>query len=333
MASKGGRVTALDVARAANVSKTTVSYVLNDTPHQSIPEETRQRVLEAVRELSYTPLATARALRRGHNDTVLLVMPDWPLGRVLSLVLDDLTGELANLGLALLMRRIRKGQSLAAICREVAPAAVIALGHVDEVEQQEIRGAGIFLSTAVLSYPSSTQNTVSVPQDLIGSLQVQHLAARGHRHLGYAGPADPRFEAFRDLRISGARQACQELGLDDPDVLELDLTLEAAMEAVRHWHHRTPSVTAIIAYNDEFAAAILAGMRAAGLSAPEDLAVIGVDNEPLAKFTIPALTTIDQKPDVVAAHLAQVVRNGISGKAAPKAPRTEALELVIRESA
>lgn len=333
MASKGGRVTALDVARAAKVSKTTVSYVLNDTPHQSIPEETRQRVLEAVKELSYTPLATARALRRGHNDTVLLVMPDWPLGRVLSLVLDDLTGELANLGLALLMRRITKGQSLAAICREVAPAAVIALGHVDETEQEEIRGAGIFLSTAVLSYPSSTQNSVSVPQDLIGSLQVQHLAARGHRHLGYAGPADSRFEAFRDLRIAGARQACQELGLDDPDVLELDLTLEAAVDAVRHWRHRTPPVTAIIAYNDEFAAAVLAGMRAAGLSAPEDLAVIGVDNEPLAKFTIPALTTIDQKPDVVAAHLAQVVRNGISGKAAPKAPRTEALELVIRESA
>jgi DNA-binding LacI/PurR family transcriptional regulator len=333
MASKGGRVTALDVARAAKVSKTTVSYVLNDTPHQSIPEETRQRVLQAVRELSYTPLATARALRRGHNDTVLLVMPEWPLGRVLSLILDDLTGELANLGLALLMRRIRTGQSLAEICREVAPAAVIALGHVDEADQQEVRGAGIFLSTAVLSYPSSTQNSVSIPQELIGSLQVQHLAARGHRRLGYAGPADSRFETFRDLRVAGARQACQELGIDDPDVLKFDLTLEAATDAVRHWRNHTAPVTAIIAYNDEFAAAILAAMRADGLSAPEDLAVIGVDNEPLAKFTVPALTTIDQKPDVVAAHLAQVVKNGISGKAAPKAPRTDALELVIRGSA
>jgi DNA-binding LacI/PurR family transcriptional regulator len=260
-------------------------------------------------------------------------MPDWPLGRVLSLVLDDLTGDLANLGLALLMRRIGPGQSLAAICREVAPAAVIALGHVQEAEQQEIRDAGIFLSTAVLSYPSSAGNAVSVPQDLIGSLQVQHLAAQGHRHLGYAGPGDSRFAAFRDLRIAGARQACQELGIADPDVVELDLTLEAAKAAVQRWRAQVPAVSAVVAYNDEFAAAVLAGMREAGLSAPEDLAVIGVDNEPLAKFTAPALTTIDQKADVVAAHLAQVVSNGIAGRPAPKAPRTEALELVIRESA
>src|SRR4051794_28173 len=69
------RATAADVARAAGVSRTTVSYVLNDTPHQQIPEATRHRVLEAAERLSYSPSAAARALVRGRSDVILFVFP------------------------------------------------------------------------------------------------------------------------------------------------------------------------------------------------------------------------------------------------------------------
>ena len=65
------RPTSADVARLAAVSRATVSYVLNDTPHQSIPEATRRRVLDAAAELGYTPSAAARALRSGRSDIVL----------------------------------------------------------------------------------------------------------------------------------------------------------------------------------------------------------------------------------------------------------------------
>src|SRR3954447_11730402 len=85
------RVTATDVAREAGVSQATVSYVLNDTPGQTIPEQTRQRVRAAMDRLAYTPHAAARALRRGHSDTVLFVLPDWPLGASLVAVIEGLT--------------------------------------------------------------------------------------------------------------------------------------------------------------------------------------------------------------------------------------------------
>jgi DNA-binding LacI/PurR family transcriptional regulator len=326
------RVTALDVARAAGVSKTTVSYVLNDTPRQSIPHETRQRVLDAVNRLNYTPLSAARALRRGHNDTVLLVMPDWPLGRVLALILDSLATELEQRGLSLLIRRQRPGQPLAAMWRELAPAAIVALGDLDEEDQRAICDAGMFVATALLTSPPSPQNTVVIPQALIGAVQTQHLVSRGHRHLGYAGPGEARFRAFRDLRVEGARQTCHELGLPELDVLDMEPTLEGAVAALQHWRSRTPRVSGILAYNDEFGGALLAGLRELDLSAPDDFAIIGVDNEPLTRFTSPALTTVDQNHEAVAAHLTQVVASGMAGEPAPTFPVDEALSLVVRAS-
>ena len=331
MSKQPRRVTALDVARAAGVSKTTVSYVLNATPRQSFPEETRQRILTAVKDLNYTPLSAARALRRGRNDTVLLVVPDWPLGRTLAQIFDGLAEKLESRGLDLMFRRIRPGQPFTVIWRELAPAAVIALGEVEDTEQQEMRDAGIFVASALLTASSSTQAVV-VPQEQIGALQAQHLAGRGHRRLGYAAPSDPRFHAFRDPRVDGARRACLELGIDEPVVLDLDLTVDAAVAAVRAWAHRPEPVTGVIAYNDEFAGAVLAAARELGISVPQDLAVIGVDNEPLARFTAPSLSTVDQNQDMVVDHLAGIVFNGIFGEPIPPAPRSDALSLLVRES-
>jgi DNA-binding LacI/PurR family transcriptional regulator len=78
------------------VSRATVSYVLNDTPHQTIPEETRQRVLEAVARLGYTPSAAATALRRGRSDVVLGLLPDWPVGHAVGRVMQEITAAFAR---------------------------------------------------------------------------------------------------------------------------------------------------------------------------------------------------------------------------------------------
>ncbi|MEV5848412.1 LacI family DNA-binding transcriptional regulator [Streptomyces sp. NPDC051985] len=328
MAKAQRRITALDVARVAGVSRTTVSYVLNDTPSQSIPQETRQRVFDAVRELNYVPLSAARALRRGRNDTVLLVTPDWPLGRLFSLGLAALMDELEGHGLTLLSRRQIPGRPLAALWREHTPAAVIALSG-DEADEQAMREAGIFFARLT----SSRTGDVVPPQEQVGGIQARYLAAQGHRHLGYAAPADERFRAYRDPRVLGARQACRDLGLAAPDVVDIDLTREAAAAAVRRWVNRSPAVTGVIAYNDEYAGALLSGLRELGLSAPGDLAVIGVDNEPLGRFISPSLTTVEQNHEEFAARVAQVVADGLAGTTSPMPPPADMLSLVVRESA
>jgi DNA-binding LacI/PurR family transcriptional regulator len=327
------RVTATDVAREAGVSQATVSYVLNDTPGQSIPEGTRRRVREAMDKLGYTPHAAARALRLGRSDTVLFVLPDWPLGPALVSLIEGLSAGLEAHGLSLLTRRITATRPLAGTWRTLAPAAVVSLEALDGEEVRGMTESGIPVISMLVRRRAEGEGVLAVSHSLIGGLQLHHLAATGHRHIGYAAPDDPRVAVFRDLRLDGVRTAAFELGLPEPSVRVVPMDLAAAADAVLAWRAEEPAVTAVCAYNDDLAFALLAGMRSLGLSAPGDLAVIGVDDTPLAPFASPPLTTISQNSDAVVAYLTDAVLARIAGGQPPRPPRSEAVTLVVRESA
>jgi DNA-binding LacI/PurR family transcriptional regulator len=326
------RATSNDVAREAGVSQATVSYVLNDTAGQTIPEQTRQRVRAAMDRLGYAPNAAARALRRGHSDTVLFVLPDWPLGATLVALIEGLTECLEAHGLSLLIRRISGAGPLAGLWRTLAPAAVVSLEGIEPAEVQAMTENGISVISALLR-PPTAQGVLTVSHSLIGGLQLQHLAATGHRHVGYAAPADPRVAVFRDLRLDGVRTAGLELGLAEPSVRVLPMDLRAAADVVLAWRAENPAVTAVCAYNDDLAFALLAGMRLVGLTAPHDLAVIGVDDTPLAPFAVPPLTTVRQNTEAFVAYLTAAVVQSLAGGEPPRPPRSEAVTLVVRESA
>ncbi|MDH6220349.1 LacI family DNA-binding transcriptional regulator [Streptomyces pseudovenezuelae] len=331
MAGRTGRVTATDVAKEAGVSQTTVSYVLNDAPHQKISEQTRRKVLDAVAKLGYKPSAAARALRLGRSDLVLMFLPDVPVGGSLTALVELLGDELERHGLNLVTRRERH-TPLESLWRELAPAAVMTAFDVPEEDVAGMRAAGIHVVSAGMS-PSDSPGVLTVPQRLIGTMQVERLATTGHTRIGYATPGDPRLQDFLVLRLEGARAACAELGLEPPVVLEVPLDISAAAAAAERWHSAVPAVTGVCAYNDETAFALLAGMRRVGLSAPGDLAVIGVDNDKLAPFAMPPLTTIDNNLDVVVGRAARMIVNGVTGRSLPTQPQITPLSLVVRESA
>ncbi len=327
------RVTATDVAREAGVSQATVSYVLNDAPGQAIPEPTRRRVREAVERLGYAPHAAARALRTGRSDVVLLVLPDWPLGSALAAIVEGLTRGLEERDLTLLVRRSSSDRPLGGVWRAVTPAAVVSMEGVDERDRRSLADHGIPLVSAPLRPQTTAEGALATSHPSIGALQLQHLAATGHRRTGYATSADPRVAAFRDLRLDGVRTAAFELGLPEPSVREVDLDPRSAAAAVRAWREESPAVTAVCAYDDEVAFALLAGLRRLGLSAPGDLAVIGVDDVPLAPLAAPPLTTIRQDTGALVAHLTLAVLRAVAGEDPPAPPRSEAFSLVVRESA
>jgi DNA-binding LacI/PurR family transcriptional regulator len=195
-----------------------------------------------------------------------------------------------------------------------------------------MRAAGIHVVSAGMS-PSAAPGVLTIPQRLIGTMQVERLAATGHTRTGYAAPGDPRLQEFLALRLDGARAACTELGLEPPVVLEVPLDISAAAAAAEQWHSAVPAVTGVCAYNDETAFALLAGMRRVGLAAPGDLAVIGVDNDKLAPFAMPPLTTIDNNLDVVVGRAARMIVNGVTGRSLPTPPQVTPLSMVVRESA
>ena len=317
------RVTANDVAREAGVSRTTVSFVLNDRPNHSIPEQTRARVLEAASSLGYIPSRAGQALRRGHSDAVLLLIPDGPPISVLAGEgIDLLTQQLRLHGLDVITRRTQQGQPLAALWQDLAPAAVVGWG-LEEVELTRIRQAGI--PTAALDARPFGEAA--------GELQVRYLAAAGHRHLAYVTSNDDRFEDYLTPRLDGARRACRELGLDLPYLITVDLDAAGGAEAISRCHEHQPRISGVCTYNDDYAFAVLAGLHALGLTAPADLAVIGVDDIPLASLAIPPLTTVNPNAHLLWHYLAETVVGIIAGRGpTPPAPGPEIVTVTSRES-
>lgn len=307
------RVTSADVARESGVSRTTVSYVLNGTAGTSISEATRRRVLDTAARLGYAPSAAARTLRSGRSDLVLCVLPDWPVGPVIETMLDHLADEVAERGLSVLVHHVRGDRPLSDLWRAVTPRTVVGLTAFAPDEVRAMRRAGIQVVDTSTDEPGAED-----PQPRIGRLQVERLVAGGRTRIGYATTADRRVAEFADQRLVGVRAACAEHGLAEPVVVPVEVDAASGTAAVASLH--ASGVTGVAAYNDEVAFAVLAGARAAGLDVPGDLAVIGVDDVPLAALASPPLTTVTQSMDREASYLAARVLAAVDGEAPPRRP-------------
>ena len=294
------RPTSADVARQAGVSRATVSYVLNNVPHQSIPDTTRRRVLAAAEELDYTPHAAARTLRAGESRLVLFINAGIPYGTNLSIMIDALSAEVAASGRSLAVWQQHDPRDLAATFAHLQPALAITLGRLDEEQR------ALLARARIPSVETGTGPDVDAAHS-VATLQIRYLASRGHRQLGYLTTADPQFGMFAAPRLAGARLACAELGLDPPQVAELaappDVSAGELSAILRTWTNRPDPVTAVACYNDLYAVACLAAAGRARLSVPGDLAIIGMDDEAVSAYTQPALTTIRLHVTEFARHL------------------------------
>ena len=300
------RVTSIDVAREAGVSQSTVSFVLNDTPGQTIPEETRRRVLTAAKKLDYRPRASARSLAAGRSDLVLLALPGLPISANLSRFIEQLASALAERGLSLVTHLAAEGHGrpLPDLCAAVDASAVVSLIPFDEETTEALHRAG---AQVVLGTGSQARAELQE----IGRLQAQHLISLGRTSLGYALPADHPTQFRVQERLRGVAAACAERGLAEPVALEVDMDGARAALAVDQW--TDAAVTAVCAYNDETAMAVLAGMHLRGLRAPDDIAVIGVGDVAAAQVTIPPLSTIGLDYSETGRELAQAILEGLDG--------------------
>lgn len=322
------------MAKATGLSRATVSYVLNNTPHQVIPEHTRARVLEAAAELGYTPSAAARSLRSGRSDVVLCLLPDWPIGSNVGALLQGLSSALASEGLTFVAHPRSPGdRPISEVWKSITPAALVTFEDLSDADAASIRNAGIGLTIALFGVDPSGSRALRFPEQRTGRLQVEHLAATGHRQLGYAYPNDPRVRCFAAPRLEGSLLACADLGLDEPLVSTLGLDVESATEAVRGWRSADPPVTAVCAYNDLTALAVLAGARRSGVSVPEDLAVIGVDDIPDAALAEPPLTTIATDMEALTRYAARSIAADLAGEPQPLGLSSDIHQVVVRESA
>ncbi len=160
--------------------------------------------------------------------------------------------------------------------------------------------------------------------DLIGALQARHLFDRGHRHLSYAHLKDRRQNLYGQPRFDGFRAACDQLGLPEPDVIELAIDPE---EATAHLRTLDRS-TAIACYNDDVALTLLSAGQHLGIAVPAALALVGVDNSALGRAAFPRLTTIGYDAGDIARMLTHRVLStvGVNVPAPPASPRFEIIQ-------
>lgn len=131
----------------------------------------------------------------------------------------------------------------------------------------------------------------------------------------------------------GAQRMVRELGLPDLQVRSVPADRVAAGAVIRAWQSLPNPVTAVCAYNDEVAVALLAGATEVGVKVPAELALIGVDDIPTARLTVPALTTVTHNFAALAERVALTVVNALAGKPAPRRWSVAAEVLLIsRES-
>lgn len=318
-----GRPTKADVARRANVSTATVSYVLNNAVGRTISAQTRAAVHSAAAELGYRPNLAARNLARGKSGVVLYIVPQLASGDMPMQVGTHMTTELTRRGIMQVqLFETAPHDAVADAINQLQPIAVTSLFPLGRKASDAVAAAAI-PHICVHTLPG-----LGDPQSSVGQLRVDHLVVRGHRQLAFGYSGERRWHALGDYWIDGVRRAAQRHGL--PEVVTRAFTPADSATAVGDLH--AAGVTAVCAQSDEVAFVVLDGIRRAGLRCPDDVAVIGVDATALSPFSAPALSTVafDRTAIADVALSAVLTELGLTDDAPP--PVRDIATLVVRES-
>ena len=295
-----------DVARLAKVSTATVSKVLSNTPYVS--DKTRQKVLDAVVNLGYSPSIAARSLTGNRRFVIGLAIPYEPnyLFRD-PFLLEVIQGieEIANEhDYNLLFTTARKTNPQGAYSRLLNKGyvdGVVILETVKSVElDKKLVESGIPRVSVGYSMGNNGNLAIVTPSvhanDYLGALEAtRHLINLGHRRIGLInGPAN--FMTAMEERYQGFCTAMAEAGLKtDPELMvNGDFTLESGIAAGQKLLQASPLPTAIFSFNDRMAVGAMRSVRERGLKIPHDLSIIGFDDVEVAQASDPPLTTIRQ---------------------------------------
>jgi alanine racemase len=337
------RPTIKDIAERAGVSKTTVSFALNDPDR--ISEETYKRVMAVVTELDYVPNPVARTLTTKRLGALGLLLPQ-PITEALRnpYVVEIVRGigELcAERELSLTMLPPLRGRVIEA-ARRAFVDGLITIGVGPDHEVVELLNKRHIPFVTIDGEDTDATVNVGVDDEAAAYGLMRHLLGLGHRRILVLAlmpdaiklPAE-RFSLVRDRRIAGFARALAEegLALDSKGVCVVPAESsveggEAAVSAILAGSSELP--TAIVAMSDALALGAYEACRRAGLSIPGDLSVAGFDDIPAAARASPPLTTVRQpgreKGAVAAALVAEILDGGLARH------RCLGTELVLRAS-
>jgi DNA-binding LacI/PurR family transcriptional regulator len=329
------RPTLDEVALRAGVSRTVASRVINNT--RDVSGTAREAVRKAVLELGYVPNPTARALATSQAGTVLLAVshddPGLFADPFFAHVIVGINAALEKTDLVLMLLladtdRGRERLERVLRSRRADGLMLLALHGEDPLYQLAER---LRLPVVLGGRPLHGQPPAYVDADNRGGARVgtEHLISSGrHRIAAITGRQDTQVGVARH---QGYREAMAVAGLDSSRTEQADFTEAGGARAMARLLERWPDLDAVFAESDNMAAGALRALRAAGRTVPDDVAVVGFDDLPIAQTTDPALTTVHQPVQALGREMAKMLIDLMDGE--QPSPLLLPTHLVVRASA
>ena len=330
------RVTIADVASAAGVSKTAVSFAFNNP--ERLGHATLERVLGVAHGLGYTPHPAARALSMRRSGTIGVLIPQRLSTVFANPFLSELMQGLGELceehDLTLLLVPPLNG-SLEGAIRQASVDGFISLGLGPDDRALEMLDRIGIPTVAVDSESSPGRPAVNVDDEGGARAAAQHLLDLGHRDIAIIvlPPTRAHFglTPAAARRLAGYRAALDRAGAPEPHTLTAGATRAAGAQAFESMPRGRRRPTAVLAMSDMVAIGLMAAAQSAGLKIPDDLSVVGYDDLPMAAWTNPALTTVRQ-PIIEKGRLAaRLLIQRMKGKVV-QSPPPLGTSLVVRGS-
>jgi DNA-binding LacI/PurR family transcriptional regulator len=327
--------TIYDVASRAGVSISTVSHTLN-RPHR-VNADTRRRVLEAIDELGYVPKATAIAHARKEVGRVGVLAPFTSYGsytRRLIGVLKEAEGDATEIVVYEQESAASATSPLLSslpVTRRLDGLLIMGLPVDDVLAERLLRQK---LPTVLIDSTRPELDSITIDDDAAGHLVGRHLIERGRRAFAYVSEQQ-RSHAYLSqgqLRRAGLRRAVAEAGLDSGSVRAVKTTndIEGGREALRTMLGDRSLPEAIFAHQDVLAAGLLMECRQQGIRVPEDVAIVGFDDNELAQAL--AITTVRQPLEESGQLGFRQLREAISGSHGAARHVILGVELVVRST-
>jgi DNA-binding LacI/PurR family transcriptional regulator len=293
------KITIKDIARECKVSLSTVSLVLNNNPR--ISEDTRNRVLQAVKKHNYQPNNSARGLASKSSLTVSVVVPhlghvfaDVYFGEIISGIYEQATEAGYKVLLDIANERFIETKEYLSLLRSRRADGMLYIGaKTSDAFPLEFEDGSFPFLLVNHHYPGTKLNFLAMDYQESARKSAEHLVNLGHRHIGLVRGANTN--TGLEFSEEFVRHA-EKLGVPTEQIHVVDggdaWDQKSGYDATERLMVDTPEITAVMAGNDRMAIGSISYLKKSGRAIPEDVSVMGVDDIHTAAFASPSLTTI-----------------------------------------
>ncbi|MCR8643332.1 LacI family transcriptional regulator [Paenibacillus sp. N1-5-1-14] len=313
------KVSIFDVAKRSGLSVVTVSRVLNNS--HSVREKNREKVLKAVKELDYIPNSAARSLASGKTKIIgmtLTTLHDWIFDGIVNTVNRNLEEHGYFLALSIDGDQIgepikEEHQGVNFLFQEDRVDGIIVLSPLtQEKYMMELNRKQIPFVIVDSQDEDLDVSIVNVDNYFGGYEATKHLIDLGHKKIAHiCGP-----ELFLSVkeRRRGYEAAMREAGLE-PFITQSEFSIRAGFDVVKDWLRDDIRPTAVFAADDFVALGVMQAFQDEGYRVPDDVSIVGYDDQPFSREMHPRMTTVAQPLDEMGKHAVNLLLNKMSGSA------------------